>query len=219
MGYTFRNSQLMDEALTHPSLAYEARKPNSDNQRLEFLGDSVLQLAFTERLFHLFPDFPEGKLTKLRSRLVSRDALHGYAVRLALGDSLRLGRGEEASGGRTRMSALADAFEAMVGAVYLDTGLAAAVDFILRCCAPELAEVAREPGERNPKGILQEMLQGPESPGPTYQITSESGPDHAKFFAVSVHWQGRELGCGTGASKKQAETRAAEDALARMRDA
>ena len=107
MGYTFRNNRLLDEALTHPSLAYEARRPNFDNQRLEFLGDAVLQLAFTEHLFHAFESFPEGRLTKLRSRLVSRDALCGYARRLDLGSSLMLGRGEEASGGRTRASSLA----------------------------------------------------------------------------------------------------------------
>ena len=218
MGYTFRNNRLLDEALTHPSLAYEARRPNFDNQRLEFLGDAVLQLAFTEHLFHAFESFPEGRLTKLRSRLVSREALCGYARRLDLGSSLMLGRGEDASGGRTRASSLADAFEALVGAVYLDAGLPQAVEFIFRCCAPELAEVAREPEERNPKGALQEMLQGPESPGPTYITTSESGPDHAKQFTVRVEWQGRELGSGSGASKKQAEILAAADALERLRD-
>jgi ribonuclease-3 len=214
MGYKFRNSLLLGEALTHPSLAYETRRPHFDNQRLEFLGDAVLQLLLTEHLYRLFPGFPEGRLTKLRSRLVSRDALKGYAERLGLGEFLLLGRGEEASGGRQRASSLADAFEALVGAIYLDSGLADAAVFALRSCEPELAAIAREPGEVNPKGELQEILQGPDTPGPCYSIVEETGPDHAKNFLSVVHWQGREIGRGSGSSKKQAEIQAAGDALA-----
>ena len=215
MGYKFRNSLLLGEALTHPSLAYETRKPHFDNQRLEFLGDAVLQLVLTEHLYRLFPGFPEGRLTKLRSRLVSRDALRVYADRLELGGFLLLGRGEEASGGRARASALSDAFEAIIGAVYLDAGLDDARAFILRSCERELEAIAHEPEEMNPKGELQELLQGPDTPGPTYTILQETGPDHAKEFHAVVSWQGVELGRGAGTSKKQAETQAAMDALER----
>ena len=215
MEYKFRNTLLLGEALTHPSLAYETRKPHFDNQRLEFLGDAVLQLILTDHLFHKFPAFPEGKLTKLRSRLVSREALRIYAQRLGLGDFLLLGRGEEASGGRTRASSLADAFEALIGAIYLDSGLPEARAFVLRFCTQELDLITSEPDEINPKGELQELLQGQDSTGPVYHIIEESGPDHAKEFIAIATWQGRELGRGIGMSKKQAEIQAALDALCR----
>ena len=215
MGYKFRNSLLLGEALTHPSLAYETRKPHFDNQRLEFLGDAVLQLVLTEHLYRLFPGFPEGRLTKLRSRLVSREALRVYADRLGLGEFLMLGRGEEASGGRNRASSLSDAFEALIGAIYLDSGLEEAKSFVIRSCQIELGAIAHEPQEMNPKGELQELLQGADTPGPAYSILQESGPDHAKEFLAMVSWQGMELGRGTGPSKKQAETQAAMDALER----
>jgi ribonuclease-3 len=126
-----------------------------------------------------------------------------------------LGRGEEASGGRTRASALSDAFEALIGAVYLDAGLDEVKAFVLRSCRPELEAIAHEPEEMNPKGELQELLQGADTPGPTYTIQQETGPDHAKEFHAVVSWQGMELGRGTGSSKKQAETQAAMDALER----
>src|SRR5947209_7290728 len=126
IGYKFRNALLLAEALTHPSLGHETQQRHFDNQRLEFLGDAVLQLVISENLFQRFGDFPEGQLTKLRSRLVSRDALKSYAVALDLGQYLMMGRGEEASGGRTRTSTLADAVEALIGAIYLDGGLEAA---------------------------------------------------------------------------------------------
>ena len=152
LGYKFRNSLLLAEALTHPSLAYESRRPHFDNQRLEFLGDAVLQLVLTEELFRLFPDFPEGRLTKLRARLVSRRALAQLAVELDLGDFVMLGRGEEASGGRKRVSTLADAFEAVIGAVYLDGGTDSSREVIMQVCGSRIEELAESPEERNPKG-------------------------------------------------------------------
>ena len=130
--YKFRNSLLLAEALTHPSLAYESTSPHFDNQRLEFLGDAILQLIVTEELYRMFPDFPEGRLTKLRARVVSRRALARFAMAIDLGTYVLLGKGEESSGGRRRPSTLADAFEALIGAVYLDAGRKVARDLVLR---------------------------------------------------------------------------------------
>ena len=213
ISYKFRNSLLLAEALTHPSLAYETQKPHFDNQRLEFLGDAVLQLVLTDELFEMFPKFAEGRLTKLRSRLVSRDALQGYAREYKLGEYLMIGKGEEASGGRERPSILADAFEALVGAIYLDGGIDSARAFILMACKRQVEVVAEEPTEKNPKGELQEILQAICNESPAYRILSQEGPDHCKNFEAAVLWQNTVLGEGKGSSKKEAEARAAKDAL------
>ncbi|MEM7388006.1 MAG: ribonuclease III, partial [Verrucomicrobiota bacterium] len=213
IGYKFRNSLLLAEALTHPSLAYETQRPHFDNQRLEFLGDAVLQLVLTEDLYLRFPHFNEGTLTKLRSRLVSRQALQGYASRFNLGEYLLMGKGEEASGGRTRPSTTADAFESLIGAVYLDGGLEAAKAFVFRHCREEIQRVNEEPNEINPKGHLQEVLQAISPNSPVYSIISEAGPDHCKVFRSRVSWSGIDLGKGDGSSKKEAEISAAASAL------
>ena len=211
--YKFRNSLLLAEALTHPSLAHEAQRYHFDYQRLEFLGDAVLQLVITEYLFSHFQAEAEGQLTKLRSRLVSRDALRMHAAALDLGRYILMGRGEEASGGRERTSTLADAFEALIGALYLDGGLDVAKNFILTQTRADLAKLAEEPVDFNPKGDLQELLQSisPRSPG--YELVSQSGPEHEKTFVSEVVWEGIVLGQGIGRSKKQAETAAALEAL------
>jgi ribonuclease-3 len=214
ISYKFRNSLLLAEAMTHPSLAYETQKPHFDNQRLEFLGDAVLQLVLTKALYLRFPKFNEGKLTKLRSRLVSRDALVTYSGTIKLGNYLMVGRGEESSGGRDRPSNLADAFEALVGAIYLDSGLEAAGDFILMICAEQIERVAEEPSEQNPKGELQEILQAISNQSPAYRIIAQEGPDHCKDFEAVVEWEHRILGQGSGKSKKEAESEAALNALA-----
>jgi ribonuclease-3 len=213
IGYKFRNPFLLAEALTHPSLGHETQQRHFDNQRLEFLGDAVLQLVITEHLFRHFGNEPEGKLTKLRSRLVSRDILQTHAATLDLGRHLLLGRGEEASGGRERISTLADAFEALIGAIYLDSDFEEARKFILTQSRAELESVAQEPVDINPKGDLQELLQSISPTSPVYETISESGPEHDKTFVVRAIWEGQELGQGTGRSKKQAETAAAEEAL------
>lgn len=213
IGYKFRNSLLLAEAVTHPSLAYETQRPHFDNQRLEFLGDAVLQLVLTEYLYQQFPQFTEGHLTKLRSRLVSRDALDAFATRIGLGEFLLMGKGEEASGGRKRASTLADAFESLIGAVYLDGSLEAANAFILRHCRVELKEILEAPDEVNPKGQLQEILQAITPTSPDYHIVSEEGPDHCKVFQSRVEWEGVDLGNGVGNSKKAAEIEAARTAL------
>ena len=211
--YKFRNSLLLAEALTHPSLGHEAQCYHFDYQRLEFLGDAVLQLIITEYLFSHFQAEAEGQLTKLRSRLVSRDALRTHAAALDLGRYILMGRGEEASGGRERTSTLADAFEALIGALYLDGGLEVAKNFILTQTRGDLAKLAEEPVDFNPKGDLQELLQSisPRSPG--YELVSQSGPEHEKTFVSEVVWEGIVLGQGNGRSKKQAETAAALEAL------
>ena len=213
IGYKFRNSLLLAEALTHPSLGHEAQRYHFDYQRLEFLGDAVLQLVITEYLFSHFQAEAEGQLTKLRSRLVSRDALRTHAAALDLGHYILMGRGEEASGGRDRTSTLADAFEALIGALYLDGGLDVAKNFILTQTRDDLAKLSEEPVDFNPKGDLQELLQSISPRSPIYELVSQSGPEHEKTFVSEVLWEGIVLGHGTGRSKKQAETAAALEAL------
>ena len=211
--YKFRNSLLLAEALTHPSLAYESQRPHFDNQRLEFLGDAVLQLVMTEELYARYPEFSEGQLTKLRSQLVSRRALAKFACAIGLGDYVLLGKGEESSGGRKRHSTLADAFEALIGAIYLDSGIPPARELLLRISGDEFTAFGNSPAERNPKGELQEHLQAIEPQAPIYQIVGESGPDHRRVFQAEVLWCGRQLATGRGKSKKEAEIRAAAEAL------
>ena len=213
VGYKFRNPLLLAEALTHPSLGHETQQRHFDNQRLEFLGDAILQLVITEYLFGHFKDQPEGQLTKLRSRLVSRDALKAHAAVIDLGQFLLMGRGEEASGGRARTSTLADAFEALIGAIFLDGGLEETRRFILTQAKADLAQLAEEPVDINPKGNLQELLQSISPKSPVYEVLSQSGPEHDKRFVVQAVWEGIVLGKGRGRSKKQAETAAAEEAM------
>jgi ribonuclease III len=213
LGYQFGNKDLLKEALTHPSLSYETQRPQADNQRLEFLGDAVLQLIVTNALFKLHPTSPEGTLTKLRSSLVSRSAIATYARKLGLGGRLAMGKGEESSGGRERASSLADAFEAVVGAVFLDGGYSKTVLMLEALLKPTLDAVQMDVIEFNPKGQLQEILQSKTPSAPSYKIVREEGPDHAKMFVAEVTWQGQVLGSGTGVSKKHAEAEAARNAL------
>ena len=213
IGYKFSDASLLTQALTHPSKTFESQALCPHNQRLEFLGDAVIQLVLTERLYNMFPDFPEGQLTKLRARLVSRSALFKFADGIGLGESMIMGKGEEASGGRSRVSTLADAFEAVMGAVYLDGGLGAAKAAIEKVCDDSIEQLAQSPEEKNPKGELQEALQALAPESPSYTLLEEVGPDHSKRFKISVEWQGQLLGKGMGKSKKDAESRAAKDAL------
>ena len=213
MGYKFRNGLLLAEALTHPSISLERKDYPFDNQRLEFLGDAVIQVSVTEHLYRMFPDFSEGRLTKLRTRIVSRSALRERALTLDLGGFLMMGRGEEASGGRERASTLADAFEAVVGAIYLDGGFEASRMFILQQMEEVFADLASQPEEINPKGILQEVLQSISPTAPEYELLSQTGPEHSKNFVCRVMWNGAELGRGAGHSKKEAQVAAAEIAL------
>jgi ribonuclease-3 len=174
-----------------------------------------LQLVFTEHLFNLFPNCSEGQLTKMRSRLVSREGLKVHGIATGLGHYLMMGKGEESSGGRVRPSALADAFEALIGAMYLDGGLEPVRKFIVEEAQPDIENLTLEPMDVNPKGCLQELLQSIAPQSPKYSITSQAGPEHSKQFTAVVMWQGIELGRGIGPSKKEAHTAAALDALQR----
>jgi ribonuclease-3 len=213
LGYQFQDQDLLVQSLTHPSIAAEQRDVVADNQRLEFLGDAVLQVILTEHLYLILPDEAEGRLTKTRASLVSRRALAECAERLGLGAYLRLGKGEEANGGRGRESNLADAFEALMGAVYLDGGITAASEVTMRVMEVDLQEAIEGDDTSNPKGRLQEVLQALRRESPSYRILAEEGPDHLKQFKAEVIWCGKSLGEGHGSSKKNAETAAAQDAL------
>ena len=219
LGYAFRDEALLRLALTHPSVAHEKGAAIEHNQRLEFLGDAVLQLALTRELYEKFPAFDEGPLTKARAKLVNRRtlAVHGRAVNL--GEYLILSRGEEVHGGRERSSALADALESVIGALFLDGGYEAARAFILREFGPMLGEVAAPPSLENPKGELQEFLQAKSPDAPMYHVVSATGPDHDRVFECTVHHGGIELARGSGKSKKAAESEAALNALNKLRAA
>ncbi len=211
--YKFRNPLLLAEALTHPSLGYETQRHHFDNQRLEFLGDAVLQLIFTEFLFDSYPELPEGELTKLRARLVSREGLRVNAEGLELGQYLMMGRGEEATGGRSRASSLADAYEALIGALYLDSDYVTVRRIVLTETRSRLEELIVEDPSANPKGRLQEILQAITPHSPVYEVIEQIGPEHMKQFTSRILWEGQELARGSGRSKKDAEVQAARKAI------
>lgn len=218
LGYTFRNESLLRLALTHPSVAHEQGAPVQHNQRLEFLGDAVLQLALTHELYEKFPEFDEGPLTKARAKLVNRRTLAVHGRVLALGQHLILSRGEAAHGGRERSSAIADACESVIGAIFLDGGYAAAREFVLREFRAALGELDALPLLENPKGELQEYLQAKSPEAPQYHVVSSTGPDHDRLFECTVHHLGVELARGSGKSKKAAESEAALNALNKLRE-
>lgn len=213
LGHTFRDPALLQLALTHGSVGYEHQRPQADNQRLEFLGDAVLQLTLSHLLFHQLPQADEGVLTKARAQLVSTKALARVARRLNLGPHLIMGRGEEANGGRDRDSSLADALEAIAGAIHLDAGNQAAQKFAAHIFSEDLRSIGKGDLEANPKGLLQEQIQAVSTECLVYTIVDEEGPDHAKQFVAAVSWREAELGRGSGRSKKDAETQAAQAAL------
>ena len=207
-------------ALTHPSIAHDHHQaaPTPTNQRLEFLGDAVLQLALTHELYARFATFDEGVLTKSRAKLVNARSLAAQARAIGLGGELIMGRGEELTGGRDRGSGLADAYEALLGAIYLDGGLEAARKFIVREFQSPLAELSAEPTIANPKGELQELMQATSPEAPRYEVTAATGPDHSREFECRVTHAGVELARGRGHSKKIAESNAAFAALQNLRE-
>jgi ribonuclease-3 len=213
IGYTFSRPELLQRALTHPSYGREKRI-RTNNQRLEFLGDAVLGLIIADLLFELFPGEREGYLTRQRSILVKGQQLHAIAVEIELGTYLFLGEGEALSGGRQRASILEDAFEALIGAVYLDGGFStthAIVEKLYGSIEKRLEELSVE---HNPKGQLQELLQpniGNQSLD--YRVTEAAGPDHEKTFSVELWIEGKLRGTGEGRSKQAAESMAAKEAL------
>ena len=210
IGYKFKNPELLETALTHTSYANESRTPVKHNERLEFLGDSVLQIVSADYLFHAYADRPEGDLTRIRASLVSEGALFQFAQEINLGDYLRLGRGEERCGGRTRPSVVSDAVEAVIAALYLDGGMEAARNFIL----PFITE--GKTAEDDYKTRLQEVVQQDPSAVLKYEVTGETGPDHNKQFTVCVWRNGELLAEGRGRSKKAAEQHAAKVALEKL---
>jgi ribonuclease-3 len=217
LGYEFRDLKLLRVALTHPSIAHEQNSRTEHNQRLEFLGDAVLQLVLTRELYERFPAFDEGPLTKARAKLVNRRTLAIRGRAIMLGEHLILSRGEEVHGGRDRSSALADAFESVIGAIFLDGGYEAARSFILREFEGGFDELGGIPTLENPKGELQEMLQARSPDAPKYHVVSATGPDHDRVFECTVHHGGLELARGSGKSKKAAESEAALNALQKLR--
>jgi ribonuclease III len=217
LGYGFRDAALLQLALTHPSLAHEQGAAVQHNQRLEFLGDAVLGLVLTSELYEKFPKVDEGPLTKARAHMVNRSTLAERARSLNVGEVLIMSRGEETTGGRDRDSALADAFEAIIGAIFLDGGLEAARQFVFRCFDDALGEIRELPNIENPKGELQELLQAQSPEAPQYELVLVTGPDHNRTFECVVTHGGVELGRGHGKSKKAAESDAAMAALNTLR--
>jgi ribonuclease-3 len=215
--YQFRDGSLLRMALTHPSVAHEQGRLVHHNQRLEFLGDAVLGLVLTHELYAKFPSVSEGPLTKARAQMINRRSLAEQARQILLQNHLILSRGEEANLGRNRASALADAFEALIGAVFLDGGFDDARAFVLRSFRRVFGELTSIPTLDNPKGELQEILQSKAPGAPEYQLAGVSGPHHDREFECVVTHGGLELGRGKGKSKKAAESEAAIAALQKLR--
>src|SRR6266849_5900709 len=224
LGYKFSARELLERALTHSSAvpdlcaagfaeAVSALLPR-DNERLEFLGDAVLELLASEYLLATFPEWSEGQLSKSRARIVNAGSLEAAARRLRLGEHLRVGRGEEKTGGRDKQTLLADAFEAVVAAVYLDGGLGAVREVLRKVLFEQaLEERGERISESDRKSALQELLQGRRQAAAEYRVAGESGPDHQKVFQIEVWIEGECMATGEGSTKKEAEQRAARSAL------
>lgn len=215
LNYKFNNEKLLINAITHSSYANEVRDGTTSNERLEFLGDSVLSIIVAEYLFDKFKNFPEGELTKLRASLVCEKSLCGFSRQLQIGEFLRLGKGEAKGGGRERDSILADAFEAVLAAMYLDGGFEIAKKHVLRFITEELKHINDEVF-KDYKTALQEIIQRNPEEYVSYVLISEKGPDHDKIFEVEVKLNSNTIGKGLGKSKKQAEQAAAKEALLLM---
>ena len=215
IGYHFQNQELILEALSHSSYANEKKRGRNSNERLEFLGDSVLSIVVSQYLFEHYTDLPEGELTKIRAALVCEKSLHKFALKIHLGDFLMLGKGEEHTGGRVRPSILADAFEAVIAAVYLDGGLEAARTHILHFI-PKTIPQNHAVLFGDYKTALQEVIQRNPEEKIEYVLCDEKGPDHNKTFVVEVRMNSNVIGHGEGRSKKEAEQQAACEALALM---
>lgn len=217
LGHSFQNRALLETAVTHSSYANENRASGIVcNERLEFLGDSVLGVTVADFLYRHFPDMPEGRMTRLRAELVCEQSLHRVALELHLGDYLRLGKGEEHNGGRERASILSDAVEAVIAAMYLDAGMETAAGFIHRCLLDDVRTI-ETPSFTDYKTALQELVQRQSGQVLSYELVGEEGPDHAKTFRMQVCLNGAPVGLGTGRTKKEAEQTAAASALEALR--
>lgn len=209
----FKNQQLFKQAFTHRSYLNETKEKISSNERLEFLGDSIISFVVSEYLFKKYPNFDEGTLTNLRSLLVNTKTLSHLADQLNFGKLLMLSKGEEESMGRENESLLENSFEAFIAALYLDQGIKAVSKFLDEVLLPKSDELVQKKEFKDPKSLLQEKIQAKKQSSPTYKITTETGPAHAKIFTVEVYSQNKMLGKGIGKSKQQAEENAAREAL------
>lgn len=218
IGYKFRKPELLNLALTHPSMTHEIGTAHPHNQRLEFLGDSVLGLVLTRILYDKFPRVDEGSLTQTRARLINAKTVADRAKRIELGKYIIMSWSEEGSGGRAKISALADGFEALVGAMLIDGGLDPVEKFVLACYDDIIPTLSIAPNIENPKGELQEIFQAQSPEPPKYVLLGTTGPDHDRAFESAVTHSGKELGRGSGRSKKEAESAAAASALVTLRD-
>ena len=218
LGYNFRDESLLLLALTHPSASGKNSKPNEDNQRMEFLGDAILQLVISNELYSLHQNHGEGALTKARAGLVNGSCLAKKASLLGLENHLIIGKGQQTEFERGKNSALEDAFEAITAALFLDGGMESARSFIRLMFDEELKNPDSIAAIKNPKGELQELLQGQSGEPPKYDLLSSTGPDHNRKFEVSVQHLGKELSKGTGNSKKEAESDAALAALTKIQE-
>ena len=219
MGLEFQNLELFDESLTHSSYVNEREKGACrDNEALEFLGDAVLGLVVSHHLYSLFPSRPPGHYSALKADLVNQSTLARCARELSLGECIRLGRGEELSNGRERDSVLANALEAVIGAVFLDGGLVSAREFVLGLITPYLKERDRRKVRRDSKSSLQNLTQERFKKLPQYRVVSETGPDHKRHFEVELTINGKVYGKGEGGSKKAAEQNAAREALRELEE-
>ena len=216
LGLTFKDPRLLVRALTHRSYLNEHPEALEDNERLEFLGDAVLDFLVGEWLYHRFPEMPEGDLTRLRAALVCRDQLAAFACQIGLQHALLLGHGEAANGGRDRPTTLSATFEALVGALYLDQGLEAVQRFMLPLLEPAIKRILEARLDEDPKSRLQEWAQAQGYRTPTYHILEVRGPDHAREFDIEVRIEGRPYGRGKGPSKREASKAAAADALRKL---
>ncbi len=216
LGYAFQDRSLLALAFVHRSFVNENREITQHNERLEFLGDSVLGLLISEYLYRYLPSTPEGELSYLRSRLVEASSCVTYVQKFDLGKHLLLGKGERMNDGRGRESILADLFEAIIGAIYLDGGPEAAKRFLFKNFSSEIDAILKTP-LRNWKALLQDYCQKKYQQPPIYSVLSEIGPDHSKMFKISVIINGQEVGTGEGSSKKEAQQAAAADALSKLK--
>lgn len=217
IGYSFQNKQLLTLAFVHRSYINEHRQVTQHNERLEFLGDSVLGLLIAEHLYRILPDLSEGELSTMRARLVEASSCMNYLVNLDLQRYLLLGKGERMNDGRGRESIMADLFEAIIGAIYIDSGLEEAKKFLFTQCGEEMNGILQTPLS-NWKALLQNYSQREFQQPPEYKVLSESGPDHSKQFLISVEINGIEMGRGNGASKKEAQQAAAEQAMKKINE-
>jgi ribonuclease-3 len=216
MKLVFKHPALLTTALTHRSYLNENRSVKEHNERLEYLGDAVIELAVSQFLYHSLPDKPEGELTAIRSALVRTETLASVAISLELGQNLRMSKGEIASGGRDNIALLANTFEAVIGALYLDQGFKPVIAFLNQHLFPKIKEIITKNLYKDFKSTLQETIQSQGKPTPEYEVVSQTGPDHDKVFVVAVRIDGQIIAQGSGKSKQHAQQAAAAGALEKL---